>query len=104
MLKFCCAGVEYVSVLLIFRGALRGTSAKVVCPPLTRGRPEPRQHLGIGGHAYAEFFPPLRFNRLIRSPDFDGEFYKTTPLFIAFQRLPPPWASVLLLSILSTSP
>jgi hypothetical protein len=65
MLQFCCAGVEYVGVLLIFRGALRGTSAKVVCPPLTRGRPEPRQHLGIGGHAYEELFHPLRFNSIM---------------------------------------
>jgi hypothetical protein len=46
--------------------ALRGTSAKVVCRPLTGGRPEPRQHLGIGGHAYEELFHPLRFNSIMR--------------------------------------
>jgi len=54
---------------------LRGTSAKVVCPPLTRGRPEPRQHLGIGGHAYEELFHPLRFNSIMRDHWFREGIY-----------------------------
>jgi hypothetical protein len=67
MLQFCCAGVEYVGVLLLSEEAsptLRGTSAKVVCPPHTRDRPEPRQHLGVGGHAYEQLFQRLRFNSI----------------------------------------
>ena len=55
--------------------ALRGTSAKVVCPTLTHGRPEARQHLGIGGHAYEELFHPLRFNSIMRDHRFREGIY-----------------------------